>query len=152
MSETDNFYKVLLEEKDRQIQDYKNLFLGADQKCEELKKKVETLNEMLKEEQRLNVEKFREWCYDRNFKYRMGEQELAHINFWISTFKELTKPKDCEKNINVPGKKGHWVDDGDPSEWVCSECGYRVERHNNTPFCHHCGADMREGCEQDGET
>lgn len=46
-------------------------------------------------------------------------------------------------------KLGKWVDDGDPLNWVCSECGYRVFRYNNTPYCPNCGADMRG--EQDDE-
>lgn len=40
-------------------------------------------------------------------------------------------------------KLGKWIDDGDSLTWVCSECGYRVARYNNTPYCHNCGADMR---------
>lgn len=40
-------------------------------------------------------------------------------------------------------KPEKWVDDGDPLTWVCSECGYRVVRYNNTPYCPNCGADMR---------
>lgn len=39
-------------------------------------------------------------------------------------------------------KLGKWVDDGDPLSWVCSECGYRVARYNNTPYCPNCGVKM----------
>ena len=41
-------------------------------------------------------------------------------------------------------KTGKWIDDGDPLNWVCSECGYRVARYNNTPYCPYCGAKMEE--------
>ena len=37
---------------------------------------------------------------------------------------------------------GKWVDDGDPLNWVCSECGYRVAKYNNTPYCPNCGKYM----------
>ena len=40
-------------------------------------------------------------------------------------------------------QKGQWIDDGDPCTWVCNVCGYRVARHNNTPFCPKCGAVMK---------
>lgn len=39
-------------------------------------------------------------------------------------------------------KLGKWVDDGDPLSWVCSECGYRVARYNDTPYCPNCGVKM----------
>lgn len=51
---------------------------------------------------------------------------LARLGDWLLRRKE---------------QKGHWIDDGDPCAWVCNVCGYRVERHNNTPFCPNCGAD-----------
>lgn len=40
-------------------------------------------------------------------------------------------------------KLGKWVDDGDPLTWACSECGYRVARYNNTPYCPRCGVNTR---------
>ena len=47
-----------------------------------------------------------------------------------------------------PGrKKGKWLRSGSaifPCE--CDQCGDTTER--NTPFCPHCGADMREGEEE----
>ena len=54
--------------------------------------------ELIKEQKRTNVETFRLWCYERNFKFRMSDRLLAHINFWINTFEELTKPKEGKKN------------------------------------------------------
>lgn len=34
---------------------------------------------------------------------------------------------------------GEWVDDGDPCTIICSKCGYRVNRYNDTRFCPYCG-------------
>ena len=44
----------------------------------------------------------------------------------------------------VERKTGHWVNGGDPISWICSSCGYVSLRYIKTPFCHNCGADMRE--------
>jgi hypothetical protein len=48
----------------------------------------------------------------------------------------------CDNNHQSEQKLGKWVDDGDPLSWVCSECGYRVARYNNTPHCPNCGVKM----------
>ena len=41
----------------------------------------------------------------------------------------------------VEVKHGYWID-LNISEWQCSECNYRVERWNNTPYCPNCNAKM----------
>lgn len=41
----------------------------------------------------------------------------------------------------VEVKHGEWID-LNITEWQCSECNYRVERWNNTPYCPECGAKM----------
>ena len=38
-------------------------------------------------------------------------------------------------------KHGYWID-LNIAEWQCSECKYRVERWNNTPYCPECGVKM----------
>ena len=38
-------------------------------------------------------------------------------------------------------RHGEWLD-LNPTEWECSECHYKVERWNNTPYCPRCGAKM----------
>ena len=45
--------------------------------------------------------------------------------------------------ITSSSKFGKWIDDGDPLTWICSECGYRVARYNNTPYCPNCKVNMR---------
>ena len=47
----------------------------------------------------------------------------------------------------VEVKHGEWID-LNITEWQCSECNYRVERWNNTPYCPHCGAKMDGGDSQ----
>ena len=44
----------------------------------------------------------------------------------------------------VEVKHGYWID-LNITEWQCSECNYRVERWNNTPYCPNCGAKMGGG-------
>lgn len=44
----------------------------------------------------------------------------------------------------VEVKHGEWID-LNITEWQCSECNYRVERWNNTPYCPECGAKMYGG-------
>lgn len=40
-------------------------------------------------------------------------------------------------------KTGRWIyENDDPLMIPCSICGYKVFRHNNTPYCPHCGAKM----------
>lgn len=47
-----------------------------------------------------------------------------------------------------PRKKGKWLRSGSAIfPYECDQCGDTTEI--NTPFCPHCGADMREG-EEDG--
>lgn len=47
-------------------------------------------------------------------------------------------------------KEGKWIHKNDDYNdwWVCSECGYGEEgeigMNDVTPFCPHCGADMKE--------
>lgn len=52
---------------------------------------------------------------------------------------------DCTHFINkadfVEVRHGEWID-LNITEWQCSECNYRVERWNNTPYCPKCGAKM----------
>jgi len=46
-----------------------------------------------------------------------------------------------------PRKKGKWLRSGSAIfPYECDQCGDTTER--NTPFCPHCGADMREGEEE----
>lgn len=58
--------------------------------------------------------------------------------------------RDAIERLKEQHKKGHWIDGGDPCEWACSVCRYRVARHNNTPFCPNCGTDMMKGGEKNG--
>ena len=51
MSELDNLNKILLEEKDRQIEDYKKLFLTADGENKALRETIDNLMEVLKGQQ-----------------------------------------------------------------------------------------------------
>ena len=44
----------------------------------------------------------------------------------------------------VEVKHGEWIDIN-IAEWQCSECNYRVERWNNTPYCPGCGTKMDGG-------
>ena len=44
----------------------------------------------------------------------------------------------------VEVKHAYWID-LNIAEWQCSECKYRVERWNNTPYCPECGAKMDGG-------
>lgn len=68
-------------------------------------------------------------CYDILCQHALQEDEL----------------KLCESFKNkadvVEVKHGEWID-LNITEWQCSECNYRVERWNNTPYCPKCGAKM----------
>lgn len=54
--------------------------------------------------------------------------------------------EDCEhfkdKSTYTEIKWGYWID-LNITEWQCSECNYRVERWNNTPYCPNCGTIMK---------
>ncbi len=54
------------------------------------------------------------------------------------------EPKEADKDINVPGKKAHWIDNGD--SYICSCCGHEVNNPNKqlcgAGKCSMCGAKM----------
>lgn len=62
--------------------------------------------------------------------------------------RKMFSPQGCENFTAAvdlaPVKHGEWVD-LNIAEWQCSECKYRVERWNNTPYCPECGARMDGG-------
>ena len=41
--------------------------------------------------------------------------------------------------------KGEWIDEPDEGIWItrCSNCGISESQHKHTPYCHNCGAQMK---------
>ena len=71
---------------------------------------------------------------------------------YVAQMDERTRLKHMVADAPTIGecKRGRWkrriVDSGFNADWVCSECKYRVKTDFvNYNFCPHCGADMRQG-------
>ena len=48
---------------------------------------------------------------------------------------------------SVKPQKGEWIDIS-PITWKCNQCGYKVQRWNNTNFCGNCGCWMNGGADE----
>lgn len=83
-------------------------------------------------------------------RYKIGE-------FWELNRDEIWDVIDRQPTIEPERKKGKWikVDNGYSYWYECSECGCEPLRSKwngrevFSDFCPNCGADMREGAEQE---
>ena len=90
-----------------------------------------------------------EWFEGCKYKWSLDGREIeATSEIHILQQKNLdlaTKILRLQEQISKEKvKHGYWID-LNIAEWQCSECNYRVERWNNTPYCPDCGTKMDGG-------
>lgn len=67
-------------------------------------------------------------------------EEIQAVDDWKSYKEEIENLPAVDA---VPVVHGRWVyEHSDPIMLLCSVCGYRVFRYNNTRYCPNCGARM----------
>lgn len=70
-----------------------------------------------------------------------GEDEKGNDVYYRTEVALKTNIEQIPAADVVEVKHGEWKDLSS-AEWQCSECNYKVERWNNTPYCPNCGARM----------
>ena len=68
--------------------------------------------------------------------------EMLHIDMILNAILHHVPTVDAVEVVH-----GRWLQD-EPATVLCSECNYRANAYNNTPYCPNCGAKMDGGNEE----